>query len=609
MSSDVYISVFTGNLQRSTVVKHNEAKEHKQALEAHHMRRQLYGTNIDSNAEEETPPQPTSVSASEKHLFRTVHYCALEHLPNSMVNSQLEFLKASGVDPQVTDIHHESVKDVQQSLLYVLDEQLRQRLREGKYYGIIVDESTDLSIHKKLVVYIRYVADGEITTDLVGNIRIPDGCANTITEEILKEIKCLGLDAVNLVGLGSDGASVMFGRKAGVGVKLEKDAPYLLHVHCVAHRLALACADSAKDIPYLKKYRETLKNLYVHVTGSGIRSHKLEALQAVMDEPQLKVKDPISIRWLAMEGAVKTVHMCYGSIVTYLESNDGKNTVGDNVANGLLKEMLHYKFPAFTAVLSDVLGVIGVLCRQLQSDSLDLSQFTPMKESTLGRLNGLKTVDGECTETFKEAVTTTGSKIYYKGIQLTHANEKTQVEALRVSYIETVVHHVDERLSTESSPVLEAFSVYEPKAASLDEEVVTNDKLKTLSDKYQVDSQKLQLEYCGVKALMTGSYKNMSFQDFSKLLITRHKSEYPLTSQICAIGLCVPVTSVACERGFSLQNRIKVKSRTSLSPENLETLMRIAKGPGMDSFPYELAIGHWRREKRRRLARLYQPKK
>ena len=55
----------------------------------------------------------------------------------------------------------------------------------------------------------------------------------------------------NCVGLGSDRAAVMFGRRGGLGVLLGKDAPLLTHVHCVAHRLSLACSDAAKDIPFL----------------------------------------------------------------------------------------------------------------------------------------------------------------------------------------------------------------------------------------------------------------------------------------------------------------------------------------------------------------------
>ena len=69
------------------------------------------------------------------------------------------------------------------------------------------------------------------------------------------------------------------------------------------------------------------------------------------------------------------------------------------------------------------------------------------------------------------------------------------------------------------------------------------------------------------------------------------------------------MSSVACKRGFSLQNKIKVKARTSLTPETLETLMRLANGPEVEDFPYEIAIRHWKTEKKRGPARLCQPKK
>ncbi|KAG1664805.1 Zinc finger protein 862 [Nymphon striatum] len=276
---------FSGNIQRSTVVKHNESKDHKHGMEAHKMRQQLYSTNLDSDSETEK------------------------------AESQLEFLRASGIDPSVTDIHPSTVKDVQHSLVHVLDQKLKEKMQECGFFGIIIDESTDLAVHKKLIVYLRYVHRGEIQTELIGNIRIDNGQADTITEELLIRMRSLGLDVKNLVGLGSDGASVMFGRKGGIGVRLEKDAPHMVHVHCVAHRLALACSDAAKNIPYLKTYKVTLKNLYIHVTGSAIRVKKLEDLQAVMEEPKLRLRDPISIRWLAMEGAVTTVHKTYGTII------------------------------------------------------------------------------------------------------------------------------------------------------------------------------------------------------------------------------------------------------------------------------------------------------
>lgn len=86
---------------------------------------------------------------------------------------------------------------------------------------------------------------------------------------------------------------------------------------------------------------------------------KLESMQVIMEEPQLKLKDPINVRWLAIKNAVTAVHKCHGSTVSYLQSNEGKNTVGDVIADGIPMAVLDYNFQAFTAVLSNVLSVVG----------------------------------------------------------------------------------------------------------------------------------------------------------------------------------------------------------------------------------------------------------
>ena len=74
-----------------------------------------------------------------------------------------------------------------------------------------------------------------------------------------------------VVGLGTDGAAVMTGKHNGVGVKLGRESPLLIHVHCVAHRLALAVSQSAKGIPELAAYQVTTRNIYYHFENSAIR--------------------------------------------------------------------------------------------------------------------------------------------------------------------------------------------------------------------------------------------------------------------------------------------------------------------------------------------------
>lgn len=80
-----------------------------------------------------------------------------------MVNTHLHFLKASGTDPSFSDVHTDTMRDVhvQNSLLHVWDSDLKRSVKSSNYFGIIVAKSTDLSNHKKLILYIRYVSGGE----------------------------------------------------------------------------------------------------------------------------------------------------------------------------------------------------------------------------------------------------------------------------------------------------------------------------------------------------------------------------------------------------------------------------------------------------------------
>lgn len=51
----------------------------------------------------------------------------------------------------------------------------------------------------------------------------------------------------NLIGFGADGAATNFGKHHGVFAQLSCDMPWLMGIHCVAHRLELACKDALKD--------------------------------------------------------------------------------------------------------------------------------------------------------------------------------------------------------------------------------------------------------------------------------------------------------------------------------------------------------------------------
>ena len=57
-----------------------------------------------------------------------------------------------------------------------------------------------------------------------------------------------------LVTMGSDGASVMLGKKSGVLALLKEQQPSLIGIHCSAHRLELCYKDAIKKYLWLEKY-------------------------------------------------------------------------------------------------------------------------------------------------------------------------------------------------------------------------------------------------------------------------------------------------------------------------------------------------------------------
>jgi hypothetical protein len=92
-----------------------------------------------------------------------------------------------------------------------------------------------------------------------------------------------------------------------------------------------------------------------------------------------------------------------------------------------------------------------------------------------------------------------------------------------------------------------------------------------------VDGEKLKREWKDC-SLMMHSDRSLSLADFCKLLIStpQYVEDYANMTKLAYIALIIPVTSVECERGFSMQNRIKTKFRSRIQNPTLNSLMKLA---------------------------------
>ena len=68
--------------------------------------------------------------------------------------------------------------------------------------------------------------------------------------------------------------------------------------------------------------------------------------------------------------------------------------------------------------------------------------------------------------------------------------------------------------------------------------------------------------------MVKGPYSNLDSNQLCKTLILMHKDVLPNMSILASIGLFIQLTSVECERKFSVQNKMKSKFRASLKADN-----------------------------------------
>ena len=135
--------------------------------------------------------------------------------------------------------------------------------------------------------------------------------------------------------------------------------------------------------------------------GSSNRTTKLKQIQNLLDEPQLTVKEPHSIRWLGLKNAVEAVYEGYNSVLATLSDfAQDKQTQ----AQGLHKYFSEYKTVMLVAFLLDVHEILGTLSKQLQKQSIVFSEIQPLMDGTLGKLDFMRLKDGEALKGMKDCI-------------------------------------------------------------------------------------------------------------------------------------------------------------------------------------------------------------
>ena len=95
-------------------------------------------------------------------------------------------------------------------------------VKNSDCFSLMFDESTDVSVSQNLIIYIRYLSVDKVsarvepTTSFLAIWALFCANAESITSEILDVLRERQILLDKLIGVATDGAAVMTGKKSGV---------------------------------------------------------------------------------------------------------------------------------------------------------------------------------------------------------------------------------------------------------------------------------------------------------------------------------------------------------------------------------------------------------
>ena len=206
----------------------------------------------------------------------------------------------------------------------------------------------------------HYLKDGEPVNTFIGLRPCPNAKAPGITEAVNSAMSNVCDNwKEKAVALGTDGAAVMVGEVGGVFALLKRDIPHLFKVHCIAHRLELAFADTVKAIPELEEAKSMLQGIWKHYHYSPKAIRELKELAESMQGRAYKAVKADGTRWVPhLKRALDIVlSKNYYTVVSHMQhtsqARDASITIQGRASN-YCKKLISYKFLLFLNLLLDI---------------------------------------------------------------------------------------------------------------------------------------------------------------------------------------------------------------------------------------------------------------
>ncbi|XP_030281580.1 zinc finger protein 862-like [Sparus aurata] len=578
-------------LRTDTITRHAPSFQHKQAVWKENVRlfsernggiAQAFQCEVSLQREALTKAMKTLYFLAKEEMAHTTKFSSLVDFARDHLGCDVFSHLSQGENATYTS------ERILQELLQVMADQLQaehSRLLAGStYFGLQVDETTDITTTKELVLLTRLITGGEVINRFAGMVEVDDGKANTISSAILAWIQKKGLDVQKLMGLGSDGAPVMTGKRNGVATLLKGQSKHLVAIHCIAHRLALAAGQAGEAVAYFRnKFKQNLGELFRFYDNSACRMSRLHQIQDMLDIIRTTMKNAVDTRWLSHDEACKALHKSLPVVLLSLD-HEAKDNV---TAFGLLAWLKDYRTLATLYLLCDLLPHLSALSRCFQHAKINLLQIHSNVQTTVALVRTMREGMNGSRLSKLEQDLLAGGRLAEFSISMSPELKLKWQKEVREPFIDRLLQNLQDRF--DSTQLLSSFAILD---SSLMPQPMPEDYGSAEDEWYSLR------EYIRQN-------NGLSQEQLVKLLLTEDTMAelYPSMRLLASVLMVIPVSTADSEGAFSTLKRVKARLRSRMTNKTLNALLTISiDGPSVNDFDFDRAVSAWGAMRNRRIS-------